>query len=244
MRRFWLIFAITSLVAFVLSSAALNALAIEVSIEGPKESAPGDLVILSAKAPGAKHFSWVLANSSKSFLPVEGGTKAVFASGASGKYIFILAASDNEGLGTYKHELTIGTPEPEPPPVPPNPPTPPDPPLPPAPIPDAGFRVLIVYESGDMTKYPIETQMILAGADVRAFLKSHCVPEDGQAGFRIYDPDIDVSADLPVWKTAMSRPRKELPWLLISNGKAGFEGPLPKTPSEFLELCKKYLPTK
>ena len=117
-------------------------------------------------------------------------------------------------------------------------------PLSPAPIPDPGFRVLIVYESADMTKYPVATQAILAGAEVREFLKKNCVAEDGQPGFRIYDSDVNTSGDLAVWRTAMTRPRTELPWVVISNGKSGFEGPLPKTAAEFIDLCKKYLPTK
>lgn len=112
----------------------------------------------------------------------------------------------------------------------------------PAPIPDAGFRVLIVYESSDMTKLPLEQQIILAGADVRDFLDKNCISEGKQAAYRIYDPDVDLTNDLPVWKTAMARPRKEIPWVIISNGKTGFEGPLPKTPTAFLELAKKYLP--
>ena len=117
-------------------------------------------------------------------------------------------------------------------------------PLSPAPIPDAGFRVLIVYESSDMTKYPVETQAIFAGAEVRDFLKSNCVSEDGQPGFRIYDANVNTAGDLAVWKTAMARPRTQLPWVVISNGKTGYEGPMPKTPAEFLDLCKKYLPAK
>lgn len=212
---------------------------ISVKINGPATAAPGDLVILQAVADGAKHYAWTLANSDKTFLPTDGGTKAVFASGKAGKYIFVLSASDADGLAQTKHVLTIGEPQPEPWP---NPPPPPEPePLPPAPIPDAGFRVLIVYESADMTKYPIETQMILAGSDVREFLKSNCISEDGKPGFRIYDADIELGGDLEVWKKAMTRERKSVPWVVISNGKTGYEGPLPKTPTEFLDLCKKHL---
>lgn len=227
---------------------AWPASAIDVKIEGPTQAAPGDLIILTAKADGAKHYSWKLANSDKTFLPVEEGKKAVFSSGLlpgqkSATYIFVMAASNESELGQGIHKIVIGEPEPEPlPPVPPGP-TPDPEPLPPAPIPDAGFRVLIVYESGDMTKYPLETQVILAGADVREFLKTNCIAEkDGKPGFRIYDADIDLGGDLEVWKKTMTRPRKEVPWVVISNGKTGFEGPLPKTPTAFLDLCKKYLP--
>lgn len=146
------------------------------------------------------------------------------------------------------HTITLKGPvAPEPPPTPPVPPTPPTPPTPPpspAPIPDPGFRVLIVYESGDLPTYPIETQIILTGQDVRDFLKANCINEGQTAGFRIYDDDVNLGSELEVWKQAMTRERKSLPWVVISNGTTGFEGPLPKTPTEFLELCKKYVPTK
>lgn len=145
------------------------------------------------------------------------------------------------------HEITlkgpVAPPDPDPPPIPPTPPTPPEPPTP-APIPEPGFRVLIVYESAEMQSYPRETNLILSGGDVREFLKTHCVAEGKQAAFRIYDKDVHLGGELEVWKQAMTRPRTALPWVVISNGTTGFEGPLPKTASEFLELCKKYLPTK
>jgi len=111
---------------------------IDVKIDGPATAAPGDLVILQAVSEGAKHYAWTLANSDKTFLPTDGGTKAVFASGKAGKYIFVLSASDAVGLAQTKHELTIGEPEPEPlPPVPPGP-TPP-----PTPLPDGKFKLAI-----------------------------------------------------------------------------------------------------
>ena len=93
-----------------------------------------------------------------------------------------------------------------------------------------------------MTKYSLEQQISLSGADVRDFLNQNCVKENGTPGYRMYDPDVDLTNDSPVWKKAMSRARTEIPWVIISNGNTGFEGPLPKTPTAFLELCKKYLP--
>jgi hypothetical protein len=92
-----------------------------------------------------------------------------------------------------------------------------------------------------MTKYPIETQVILAGADVREFLAVNCVSEGGVAGFRIYDPDVALTSESPTWQKAMARPRSQIPWVVISNGTTGYEGPLPKTPTEFLDLCRRYV---
>jgi hypothetical protein len=250
MFRFWLY----CFLALFSGCAVVPAFSLDVKIEGPTEAAPGDLVVLTAKADGAKNYSWMLANSDKTYLPVEGGLRAIFSSGLkpgekAATYIFVLAASDESSLGTHKHVLTIKYPGPSPDPEPgPTPDPDPEPePLPPAPIPGDGLRVLIVYESGEMTKYPIETQVILAGADVREFLNKNCVAEDigngkKQPGYRIYDQDLNIGGDLEIWKQAMTRDRKELPWVVISNGKTGYEGPLPKGPTEFLELCKQYLP--
>lgn len=118
---------------------------VDVKIDGPATAAPGDLVILSAVSEGAKHYAWTLANSDKTFLPTDGGTKAVFASGKSGRYIFVLSASDAVGLAQTKHVLTIGEPEPEP--------LPPGPTPPPTPLPDGKFKLaaFAFNEAGKVT---------------------------------------------------------------------------------------------
>ncbi len=109
-------------------------------IEGPQHVAPGDLVILDASKSQADSLVWTLANSDKSFLQFEGGRKCVFASGAAGKYIFILSTaksleSSPASVAAAKFELVVGsTPIPNPQPLPgptpkPGPNVPPQPPL-------------------------------------------------------------------------------------------------------------------
>lgn len=107
-------------------------------IEGPTEALPGDLIVLEATG---QHDSvrWFLGNSHKSFLPVDGGTRVVFASGTPGEYrFFAVGATIDAGkisLDEDTHTVVIGTPGPAP--VPPSPtPTPPTP-VPPAPTPPA-----------------------------------------------------------------------------------------------------------
>lgn len=103
--------------------------ALVAQIIAPDKAEVGDLVVLEAKAEGATNFAWTLGNSSKAFLPVEHGLKAVFASGQAGEYIFVLAASSADELSITKHSVIIGE---APKPIPPSPPTPPTPtPLPP-----------------------------------------------------------------------------------------------------------------
>lgn len=108
-----------------------------------------------------------------------------------------------------------------------------------APIPEEGFRVLIFYEKDETL--PSLQQAILAGEEVANYLNETCAEEpSGTAAYRIYDDDADLSGELPVWKKAFQRRPQELPWVIISNGTSGTEQPLPKTPSEFIELCREY----
>jgi hypothetical protein len=60
--------------------------------------------------------------------------------------------------------------------------------------------------------------------------------------WRIWDKDVDPSQESAVWQAAMKRPRASVPWLLVSNGKTGYEGPLPGTADDLLALLKKYVP--
>jgi hypothetical protein len=148
----------------------------------------------------------------------------------------------------YQDEVSIvvkpdKAPEPGPDPTPD--PTP-DPDVKP-PIPDPGFRVLIMFESEskDSNKLPALQKAIIWGADTRAYLDQVCVKEpSGRSAWRMFDPDQDVSGEYDVWKTAMQRKPDKLPWVLISNGKTGYEGPLQDTPSKFMEECKKHLGAK
>lgn len=139
--------------------------------------------------------------------------------------------------------LNIGTITPPlPPPIPPTPPTPPPvPPPPPAPIPTAGFRVLIVLESSDLSKLPASQVSIITAKPIRDYLELRCVKgSDGTPERRIWDKDVSTANVSKIWQEAMALPRTSLPWIVISNGVAGFSGPLPPTVNETLELLKKY----
>jgi hypothetical protein len=130
---------------------------------------------------------------------------------------------------------------PQPPPVPP--PGPPGPPAPPAPVPADKLRVLIVGESADMSKLPRAQQVMLNAGAVRSYLNSHCDKEaNGWPAWRIWDKDADASNESKVWQDTFARAKgKPTPWVIISNGKEMFEGPLPTTTVEdWMALLKKY----
>jgi hypothetical protein len=123
------------------------------------------------------------------------------------------------------------------------PPKPIDPKVDPvAPIPVAGLRVLVVYESADLPKYTPQTNGIIFGAKVREWLNANCVvgPDGKNKEWRMWDRDVATDGEAKLWQDAMKRPRTSTPWLIVSNGVTGFEGPLPANADEFLALVDKY----
>lgn len=132
---------------------------------------------------------------------------------------------------------------PIPPPKPkPDPDPKPDPVDPAAPIPVPGLRVLVVYESADIPRMPAAQSAILFSAKVREYLNAACVVgADGRTReWRMWDKDTATDGEAKLWQDAMKRPRGTVPTVLISNGKSGYEGPLPATADEFLALLRKY----
>jgi hypothetical protein len=133
---------------------------------------------------------------------------------------------------------------PGPAPQPPPQPVPPTPIVTPAPIPAAGLYVLIVEETAVRGELPAGQRAIILGTgagSVREYLSTHCAKDaKGRPEYRVLDTDDDLARDSKVWRDVWARPRGELPWLVCSNGRTGFEGPLPPTVAECLALLRKY----
>jgi hypothetical protein len=134
----------------------------------------------------------------------------------------------------------VQPPGPSPGPIPPTPPgpTPPGP----APIPGDGFRVLMVYESADLTKLPPDQLNVLYSQKVRDYLNTHAAkgPDGKTPEWRIWDANVPTGAEAKVWQDAMAQKRDKLPWLIVSNGKTGFAGPLPPNTDAMLRLLQQY----
>lgn len=138
--------------------------------------------------------------------------------------------------------IKVGIPPPPVPPVPPAPPVPPVPPPSPAPIPVDGLRVLIVYDVAKLSTMTKEQQGVLFSTKVRNYLNSKTAvgPDNKTHEWRMWPSNVDATYETPMWKTAFARPRTQLPWITISNGKTGYEGPLPGTIDEALALIQRY----
>ena len=116
----------------------------------------------------------------------------------------------------------------------------------PAPIPEDGFRVLIVYETSELSKYKEAQRSILFSGPFRTYLDDVCVSgTGGRKEWRIWDKDISgLENESKTWQNAMKLERKSLPWIVISNGKTGTSEALPGTLGETLGLIQKYAPKK
>jgi hypothetical protein len=130
-------------------------------------------------------------------------------------------------------------------PVPPGPTPPPDPipdPDNPAPIPAAGLRVLVIWDRKTDITLPEDQKDILYGKKVRDYLDAKCIagPDNRTKEYRFWPDGVSSAGESKLWQDAYARKRTSLPWVLISNGKTGFEGPLPANEATFLELVKKY----
>lgn len=131
-------------------------------------------------------------------------------------------------------------------PTPPSPPGPgpgpgpgPQPPNPNpiVPISGDGLRVLYVVEFDEATKYPPGQNAVMYGEKCRAYLNAKCVRFAGQPQWYVMDQHAKAAEP---WATALKRPRTSLPWVLISTGKDGYEGPVPGSEAEALTLFEKY----
>ena len=179
-------------------------------ITGPKEAPVGDLVILDASQSQGLGFLWLLVNSDKSFLPVDGGVRCVFASGSPGKFIFVLVCSGTNNNGgpaaaTAKHELTVTgvTPVPNP-----NPQPKPDPIIPPTNVRSA----VILMETSDLSPD-------------QANLLNQLRNQPISSKVRIYDKDATTTegTPLPAAQAALKfAAGKQLPLLLSVAEDGGF----------------------
>ena len=174
------------------------------------------------------------------FIPVtpeimDGGKLCLIEAGA-GSYA-VTAWPDGAAQPITSIVVLGGSPIPVPP-IPPGP-DPPVPPIPPGPlpIPGEGLRVMFVYESSDKTN----VTNLIHSREVYDYLNAKCakaansVPE-----WRYFDQNVNLENNYPIWRDAMKRERKSLPWAVIANGKTGYEGPMPTNKADLLALLRKF----
>lgn len=124
--------------------------------------------------------------------------------------------------------------------TPPEPPTPPVP-VDPAPIAAEGLRILIVYDEDAESTLPPEQGAILSSPELRDWADANCAKDaTGQSELRIWPSTVEVGDDQPIWREAMKLKRDGPNWLIVSNGKSGYSGPLPPNLAELLKIAEKF----
>ena len=231
------------LVGILLASVSWCGLAWPAEVKLPAEvkGEPGAFVRVTAETKG-KMVQWFAVDTGLNLFPVDllRDTKtAVVTASRPGRYrLLAYSATGDEPGAPAVTTVVIGDAPPVPPgPVPPGP-VPPGP----APIPVDGFRVLVVYESAELPKLPPQQQAVLYAKSVRDYLDAKCaVGADGKTReWRMWDKDSDASGEAKHWQDALKRERKSVPWIIVSTGKGGYEGPLPASVAETLALMKKH----
>lgn len=221
----------------------LPSFAFSQTIELPAEvkGTKGQFIRVPAKTDGTV-VMWYSLDEGLNVFPVEllkDSKTAVVSAPADGRYRLLAytALKDSPSLPSIC-VVVVGNPEPAPPGPGPKPPIPPKP-VDPAPIPLEGFRVLIVTETSE--KLTPTQSSIIFGEKVRSYLREKAVKGPmNTPEFRVFDKDADLTAEAKHWQDAIRRPRTSLPWLIISNGTYGYEGPLPASIEETLTLLKKF----
>lgn len=211
------------------------------NIELPAEvkGEPGQFVRVPAKTDGSI-VQWFALDKGLNVFPVDllrDSKTAIVTASTPGRYRIMAytALKDTPSLPAVCVIVVGDAPDPGPGPGP----GPKPDPTPPAPIPMEGFRVLIVTETAD--KLTAAQTGIIFGEKVRGYLREKTAKgPGGTPEFRVFDKDVDATGEAKHWQDALRRPRTALPWLIISNGNHGYEGPLPASVDETLTLLKKF----
>ena len=140
----------------------------------------------------------------------------------------------------FKEVLSVGdtipTPSPQPDPTPE--PTPEPVPVPDPigidPIEEIGLNVIIIEETDDRIDKVSREQL----ATLKSTKVKELVLKQG-GDFRQTDDDSVTIYENPKWAKVMSRPRESLPWMVASNDKQWYEGPVLSLP-ETLKLIESY----
>ena len=104
----------------------------------------------------------------------------------------------------------------------------------------------MLYESNRFSEYPPPQVKVLFDNSLRVYLDSVTTlgPDYKTHEYRIWDKNIVLSNESAIWKNVMARPHPTMPWIVISNGVTGFEGPLPQNTFDTIALIKHYVTPK
>jgi len=200
-----------------------------VTIKGLTTCKSQEVIILDSSSSVGTHQKWITPDGCMT-LAGTNGLAISFTLPGKKEIHLVSSSTDGIAIGSWIIDVVDSgfNPLPNPTPTPT--------PLNPAPIPYPGFRVLMTYDSA------LGVPESMTAKVVRDYLNTHCVkgPNNKTMEYRVWDVNVDTTETIPMWQDAMNRPKPTQPWIIISDGKTGYEGPAPKTTTEMLSLLKKY----
>lgn len=154
--------------------------------------------------------------------------------------LILIPVGVTERAAVVRQVLTVSGSGPEPPP-PIDPPEPdPDPDKPPEPT-KKSFRVIFVKESG-VTLNAAQSSIPDAKA-ISEYLDAKTTEEDGQVGWRTFDPDDKAENEPPVMKKLWEAVKPKLhpaPCMVVELDSAVVVKPFPANVAECLKILKRY----
>ena len=210
-----------------------------ISLEPQYKCSAGYIVRVTAATKG-KTVKWRVISGPDAMpsLQVVDAHTVDFASPLAGKFVLQASTSVSGESESADTEILNGS---QPGPTPPDPPKPPDPPAPSV----GPLKVLMVYDGDPIkrAKYTAGQRAVLDSTKITTYLNAHCAKgADGKTPeWRCWPDNADARNESSVWQGVLARPRKGLPWVVISNGTpTGYEGPLPSNVDEMLRLLQQY----
>lgn len=201
----------------------------------------GEMIVVSSRKAVHAHktgsLTWRIRPSLQSFTAQDGET-LVLNTGLKPQVVEILQIVSLGDRNAYQElSIRIGN-APQPPPDTDPVPVPPDT----EPITTGKLYVAIIEEVGDRSKLSADQQAIFTAKEIRDYRDKACAkhPDDGTPEWKVVDKDLDPSKEPEWFKKAFAEQRSTLPWIVLSNGRQGYSGPLPASVKETLELLKKY----
>ena len=109
-----------------------------------------------------------------------------------------------------------------------------------SPIDHKGLCVLVNYETNNLPQEYVSVVNSLQSGDLSVWLDSKCAKlEDGTTAHRVWDENVDLTQQPKFWQDAFAK-RQPPPAIMVSNGRRGFSGPLPKDAEATKTLLEKY----
>ena len=98
---------------------------------------------------------------------------------------------------------------------------------------------MITYETSSVPRY---VSNIIGSPIIRNYLRDKCAKnENGASEFRFLDRDTEFAqCESRFWCESLARVKDKPPQIIIKNDLTSFEGDLPGTVNEVLDLLKRY----